>query len=99
MPDHFYVYPAYLEGGSPRSLGRRVPAESAPTEITLEEMVAAATALGAKATAEPDKNYPAQYHRYAGRIKVAKREGIRKTDFLRQLAREIARRRGSARKA
>jgi signal recognition particle subunit SEC65 len=99
MPDHFYVYPAYLEGGTPRSLGRRVPAEGAPTEITLEEILGAAAALGAKATAEPDKQYPPQFHRYAGRVKVAKRVGVTKTAFLRDLAREIHRQRGGARKS
>jgi signal recognition particle subunit SEC65 len=99
MPDHFYVYPAYLAGGEPRSLGRRVPAEGAPTDVTLEEIVDAATALGAKATPEPEKQYPAQFHKYAGRVKVAKRAGVTKTAFLRDLAREIGRRRGGARKA
>ena len=99
MPDHFYVYPAYLEGGGPRSLGRRVPAAGAPTDVTLEEMLAAATALGAKATAEPEKQYPAQFHRYGGRIKVAKRAGVTKSAFLKELAHEIGRRRGAGRKS
>jgi signal recognition particle subunit SEC65 len=99
MPDHFYVYPAYLEGGGPRSLGRRVPAEGAPTDVTLDEILAAAAALGAKATSEPDKHYPPQFHRYAGRVKVAKRAGVTKTAFLKDLVREIGRRRGTARKA
>jgi signal recognition particle subunit SEC65 len=98
MPDHFYVYPAYLEGGGPRSLGRRVPAEGAPSDVTLEEILDAATALGAKATAEPEKQYPPQFHRYAGRVKVAKRAGVTKTAFLKSLAREIGRRRGSPRR-
>jgi len=99
MPDHFYVYPAYLEGGGPRSLGRRVPAEGAPSDVTVEEILDAASALGAKATAEPDKQYPAQFHKYAGRVKVTKRAGVTKTAFLRDLAQEIGRRRGSGRKA
>jgi signal recognition particle subunit SEC65 len=99
MPDHFYVYPAYLDGGGPRSLGRRVPAEGAPTDLTLDEILDAAAALGAKATAEPDKQYPPQFHRYAGRVKVAKRPGVTKTAFLKDLAREIARRRGTGRKS
>ncbi|MCI4353857.1 MAG: signal recognition particle protein Srp19 [Thermoplasmata archaeon] len=96
MPDHFYVYPAYLDGASPRSLGRRVPAGSATTDTTLEEIVAAAAALGAKATSEPDKQYPPQFHKYAGRVKIAKRPGVTKTAFLRDLAKEIHRRRGNA---
>ena len=99
MPEHFYIYPAYLDGTTPRSLGRRVPAGVASTDLTLEEIVDAATSLGAKATAEPDKQYPPQFHQYAGRVKVAKRAGVTKTAFLKALAGEIHRRRGSGRKA
>ena len=98
MPDHFYIYPAYLDGGMPRSLGRRVTADTTATDVTLEEILAAATALGAKATSEPEKQYPRQFHRYGGRVKVAKRSGVSKTAFLRDLAVEIRRRRGSAKK-
>jgi signal recognition particle subunit SEC65 len=94
MPDHFYVYPAYLEAGTPRSLGRRVPTDGAPAEVTLDEIVTAARALGATASAEPEKNYPRQFHTYAGRVKVAKRPGVTKTRFLRELAAELRRRGG-----
>jgi signal recognition particle subunit SEC65 len=98
MPDHFYVYPAYVDGSTPRSLGRRVPV-GAPANVTLEEIVEAAKALGVKATAEPEKHHPPTFHRYAGRLKVTKRSGLTKTKFLVDLAAELARRRSSAPKA
>ena len=98
MPDHFYVYPAYLDAASPRSLGRRVPAAATAPDVTIEEILDAAAALGVKATSEPDKQYPPQFHRYAGRVKIVKRAGLTKTAFLHDLAREIHRRRGSGRK-
>lgn len=92
MPDHFYVYPAYLARDSSRALGRRVPASIAPPEVSLEEIVAAAKALGFTAAAEPEKQYPRQFFTYAGRVKVTKRKGMSKGQFLHRLAEEMRRR-------
>jgi signal recognition particle subunit SRP19 len=96
MPDHFYVYPEYVERSIPRAEGRRVPADVAPPAVTLEEITAAAAALGFKATPEADKHYPARAHAFAGRVKVAKRPGTTKARFLVDLAKEINRRRPAA---
>ena len=98
MPDHFYVYPAYLDRGSSRSVGRRVPAAAAPTDVTLDEILAAAQGMGYKAAAEPDKQYPRQFHTYSGRVKVTKRPGTSKARFLHDLAVEIGRRRPTVKK-
>jgi len=98
MPDHFYVYPAYLDRASPRSMGRRVPGAAAPADVTLDEIVAAAQALGATAKAEPEKQYPRTFFTYGGRVKVTKRPGVPKTRFLQELAREIQKRRPAAKK-
>jgi signal recognition particle subunit SRP19 len=86
MPDHFYVYPAYLRRESRRADGRRVPKASAPEEVTLIDLVAAAKSLGFQATAEEAKQYPRQFHRYEGRMKVTKKEGVTKAEFLRRVA-------------
>jgi len=96
MPDHFYVYPEYVERSIPRADGRRVPADVAPSGVTLDEIAAAATALGFKATTEADKHYPPRAHAFAGRVKVAKRPGATKARFLVDLAKEINRRRPAA---
>lgn len=98
MPDHFYVYPTYLDKGSSRSAGRRVAAEVAGSEVTLDEIVAAARALGFTATPEPEKHYSRAVSDYAGRVKIAKKSGTTKGEALQQLAREIERRRPATRK-
>jgi signal recognition particle subunit SRP19 len=92
MPDHFYVYPAYLRRETPRTAGRRVPQAAAVDDPTLAELVAVARALGFEATAEESKQYPRQFHRYEGRMKVAKKPGVTKTEFLRKIAAELRQR-------
>jgi signal recognition particle subunit SRP19 len=91
MPDHFYVYPAYLSASSTRALGRRVPKAAALPEASLEEIVRAAQALGFQAVAEPSKNYPRQFYTYAGRVKVTKKPSVSKARFLQQLAAQMRR--------
>ncbi len=95
MPDHFYVYPAYLEK-LPRAGGRRVPEAAGLVEITAEEIVEAAKRLGAKVELESTKQYPRRDFTYAGRVKVAKKAGTTKTKFLRALAAEVRRKRAQA---
>jgi len=93
MPDHFYVYPAYLEK-VPRSAGRRVPAPAGLGDVSAEEIVEAAKRLGVKAELEAEKQYPRRFFTYAGRVKITKKAGTTKTAFLRALAAELQRRRG-----
>jgi signal recognition particle subunit SEC65 len=95
MPDHFYIYPAYLTKELSRALGRRIPIAGALPDVTADEIVQAARALGFKAEVESDKQYPRQFYTYAGRVKVVKKGGITKSRFLTQLAHEIHRRRPS----
>ena len=98
MPDHYYVYPAYLLRDLPRASGRRVPSAVAVAEVTVEELVAAAKSLGFAATAEADKQYPRQAFRYEGRIRVTKKKGVSKSQFLLQVAAELQRRKAVAKK-
>lgn len=98
MPEHFYVYPAYLEKVS-RADGRRVPVADALTDVTAEEIVDAAKRLGAKAEAEPARQYPRRSFTYAGRVKVTKKAGSSKAKFLRSLAAELRRRRATGTKS
>lgn len=95
MPDHFYVYPAYVTRTASRALGRRVPQAVAVPDATIEEIVAAATHLGFRATPEPEKHYPREVHLYKGRVKVAKREGVTKAEFLRRVSAELSRRKAA----
>jgi signal recognition particle subunit SEC65 len=96
MPDHFYVYPAYLSKNLPRAQGRRVPSVGALGEVTSEEIATAARALGYTAEVEAEKHYPRQFFHYAGRVKVVKKAGVTKGAFLKTLVREIAKHRPTA---
>lgn len=95
MPDHFYVYPAYLLKSSSRALGRRVPESAAVSEVNLDQIVAAAGDLGYRVHPEPDKQYPRQFYRYSGRVKVTKKAGVSKAKFLRELSDALRKRAGS----
>jgi signal recognition particle subunit SRP19 len=96
MPDHFYVYPQYIEKGLTRAEGRRIPAAEGLVDPTVEEIVLAAKKLGTKAEVEEGKHYPRQAFQYSGRVKVAKRERMTKAQFLRALAVELHRSRAQA---
>ena len=89
MPDHFYVYPAYLGRGLTRRDGRRLPDADAVADVTAEEILQAAKRLGFKAEVEVDKQYPRRFFTYDGRVKVTKRPGMTKTEFLRAVAAEV----------
>lgn len=92
MPDHFYVYPTYLKRSVPRTEGRRVPAtESVGGELTAEMLLEATRALGFQAEVEA-KHHPKEAWRAEGRIKVAKKKGVTKEEFLHRLARELHKR-------
>jgi len=96
MPDHFFVYPAYLGRGLSRREGRRLASDLALVEVTAEELVQAAKRLGYRAEVESAKQYPRQFLAYAGRVKVTKRPGVTKTKFLQVIAAELARQRTAA---
>ncbi|MGI0054769.1 MAG: signal recognition particle subunit SRP19/SEC65 family protein [Thermoplasmata archaeon] len=91
MPDYFYIYPAYLTEGLSRRGGRRVLGTAAIKDVTLEEIVAASKHLGCPAEAEANKQYPRQYFTWVGRVKVTKKEKVKKAEFLRRVAEEIRR--------
>ncbi len=93
MPEHFYVYPAYLVRGRSRAAGRRLKADDAVNELTTDEIVQAARRLGYTAVAEADKDYPRDAGAYAGRVKVTKRTGTTKARFLKLLGAELRARR------
>lgn len=91
MPDHFYVYPAYLSAELSRRDGRRVPAAISSTEVSSAEILAVTKRLGFTAEIEASKQYPRQFFTYAGRVKVSKSKGMTKTEFLTAVATEIHR--------
>ena len=98
MPDHFYVYPAYLGRGLSRSDGRRLPDADALVDVTSQEILDSARRLGFKAEIEADKQYPRRFFTYAGRVKVTKRAGTSKTGFLRAVAADLRKHRPASAK-
>jgi signal recognition particle subunit SRP19 len=99
MPDHFYVYPAYLGRGLSRKGGRRVPEAQTLSELTADEIVASAKRLGFQAEVEAEKQYPRRFFDYSGRVKVTKKGATTKARFLRELAADLSKQRaGAARK-
>jgi signal recognition particle subunit SEC65 len=95
MPDHFYVYPAYLGRGLSRAEGRRVPEPETLAEVTAEEIAQAAKRLGYRAEVEAGKQYPRDVLTAAGRVKVTKRGGVTKARFLRLVTGELRKTRGT----
>jgi signal recognition particle subunit SRP19 len=89
VPDHFFVYPSYLKRKATRAHGRRLPEAVALPEVTVEEIVAAAKALGFEAVAEPARSYPREAHLFEGRVRVHKKGNVTKTAFLRTVADRI----------
>ena len=67
-----------------------MPQSATIAELTAEEILTAAKRLGFRAEVEAEKNYPRQYFDYAGRVKVTKKAGTTKAQFLKQLAAELA---------
>lgn len=96
MPDHFYVYPTYLKRSVPRAEGRRVPAtEAVSGELNATTLQEAAKSLGFHAEVE-EKHHPKEAWRAEGRIKVTKKKGVTKEEFLHRLARELRKRAAAA---
>ncbi len=90
MPDHLYIYPAYLRRKGTRAEGRRLPAEEALVEVSVDAIVEAAHRLGYTARAEAGKQYPRAAHRYEGRVRLEKRPGAPpKAALLREIARAL----------
>ncbi|MGA8542394.1 MAG: signal recognition particle subunit SRP19/SEC65 family protein [Thermoplasmata archaeon] len=89
MPDHFYVYPAYLGRGLSRREGRRLTESDAVPDVTTEEIFQAAKRLGYKVEVETEKQYPRRFFTYEGRVKVTKKAGTSKAAFLKAVAADV----------
>jgi signal recognition particle subunit SEC65 len=90
MPDHFYIYPSYLNSPS-RALGRRVPkAGTIHAELSLEDYLKAVKSLGFEAVIEEGKQYPRAFWKLEGRLKVTKKPGTTKGKLLKMLSDELS---------
>ncbi len=81
------LYPAYFDLGRTRARGRRVAKKWAVDSPTLEELTAAAKALGLEPEVESGKAFPSSPWRHEGRVLV--RADYFKTSILQKVAQKI----------
>lgn len=81
------LYPAYFDLGRTRARGRRVAKKWAVESPTIEELVAAAKALGLQPELDAGKAYPTTPWRHEGRVLV--RADYYKTSILQKVAQRI----------
>ncbi len=81
------LYPAYFDLGRTRARGRRVPKKWAVESPTVEEVVAAAKALGLQPQVDADKAFPSSHWRHEGRVLV--RADYFKTSILQKVGQRI----------
>jgi signal recognition particle subunit SRP19 len=79
------IWPAYLDATLSRAEGRRVPAELAVPEPTVEEIAQAVQQVGYDAVIERDTTYPREYEP-RGRVLVKDADDAQKSDLLQATA-------------
>lgn len=82
------IWPAYLDADRSRSDGRRVPAELAVEDPTIEEIAAAVEQVGYQAVVDPDAAYPREFEA-RGRVIVRDVEDA-KNDLIQAVAAYLA---------
>jgi signal recognition particle subunit SRP19 len=75
------IWPAYLDAGLSRSAGRRVPADLAVEDPTVDEIARAVQQVGYDAVIEREKRYPREYET-RGRVLVQNADDASKADLL-----------------
>lgn len=81
------LYPAYFDLGRSRAHGRRVAKRWAVEAPTVEEVVAAATALGLEPQTDAEKAFPSSHWRHEGRVLV--RADYFKTSVVQKVAQRL----------
>lgn len=81
------LYPAYFDLNRTRQQGRRVAKRHAVEGPTIQEIAAAAKALGLEPTLEEDKAFPSTPWRHEGRVLV--RSDYFKTSVVRKIAERV----------
>ena len=75
------IWPAYLDAELSRSEGRRVPADLAVADPTVDEIAKAVQQVGYDAVIERHKTYPREYEP-RGRVLVQNADDAGKSDLL-----------------
>lgn len=85
------LYPAYFDLGRTRADGRRVAKKWAVESPTVEEVAAAAKALGLEPQVDAEKAFPTSHWRHEGRVLV--RADYFKTSVVTKVAQRIKQKR------
>lgn len=83
------IWPAYLDSEASRSKGRRVPADLAVSEPTVDEIAAAVQQVGYDAVIEREQVYPREYEP-RGRVLVKDADDASKNDLVQAVAAYVA---------
>ena len=83
------IWPAYLDAERSRGEGRRVAADLAVPEPTVDEIASAVQQVGYDAVIERDRTYPREYES-RGRVVVKGAEDASKSDLLGAVAAYVA---------
>ncbi len=86
------VWPAYIDADKTKSKGRKIPKKLAVASPKLTEIEKAAKKLGYATSTEHDKSYPKEWWEKSGLVMVEKKKP--KSDMLKELAKEIKKKRG-----
>ena len=83
------IWPAYLDSRISRSQGRRIPANLAAPNVTLDILREAAEMGGMDFELEPDKRFPREAVRRGGYLVVQNPEGHKKKRLLLMMAKSV----------
>jgi len=76
------LWPAYFDAELSRSGGRRVPADLAVEEPSVEEIAEAVGQVGYDAVVERDAAYPREHYRSRGKVVVQGADDDGKSDLI-----------------
>jgi signal recognition particle subunit SRP19 len=83
------IWPAYIDSTLSRAQGRRIPANLAAPDVTIDMMVEAAEATNLEFNVETDKLYPRTWHKGARGYIVVSESGHSKKRLLLMLAKNV----------
>jgi signal recognition particle subunit SRP19 len=83
------IWPAYIDADLSRSEGRRVAADAAVADPTVDEIARAVQQVGYDAVIERDKTFPREYER-RGRVLVQGADDATKNDLVQAVAAYVA---------
>jgi len=84
------IWPAYLDAERTRDEGRRVPAESAVPDPTVQEIAEAVKQVGYDAVIEREVAYPREPWLESGRVRVKDAGEDAKNDLVQAVAAYVA---------